>query len=149
MYGIKHNLSYSQMDNISNDPDMGKVLREVAWINLSKMPAFTSSSIQQIKTLYENYWKPVILNQVSLYSPDIIVFGNTLQCCRRDFLADEDVPIDKYEYGGRCFINVYKKDGRILLDTYHPGFRSIRGVNGAIEYYVDTLIAAIKKYSSK
>lgn len=147
MYGLKYQLSYSEMDFIRNDPEMGKVLREVAWINLSKMPALTSSDTKAISYYYKKYWRPVVLEQVKLYSPKVIVFGNTLQCCREDFLTNSDEPIDRYVFDGTCFINVYKKDGKTLLDAYHPGFRSIPCVKNSVEHYVDSLIDAIKKNS--
>ena len=66
MYGLANNLRYSQMDYIKNDPDMGKVLRAVAWINLSKMPAYSTSSITQITNQYKNFWRPIVQKQLDL-----------------------------------------------------------------------------------
>ncbi len=147
MYGLANNLRYSQMDYIKNDPDMGKVLRAVAWINLSKMPAYSTSSITQITNQYKNFWRPIVQKQLDLYSPDVIVFGNTLQCCREDFLSENDVPLKTISYNNVSFINIYKKEHRVLLDAFHPAFRNVGAGKGSIEFYVDSLIEAIRNYN--
>ena len=147
MYGLKYNLHYSEMDYIRDDPEMGKVLREVAWINLSKMPAFSTSSIKQITNQYQNIWRPIVLNQLDLYAPDVIVFGNTLQCCREDFLSKNDVPIKTIEHNGVCFINIYKRNSTVLLDAFHPAFITVGAGKGSVEFYVDSLIDAIRNFS--
>ena len=146
VYGLRHHLSYSEMDYISNDWDMGKVLREIAWINLSKMPALTTSSDKTIRDAYEKYWKVIVKEQLDLYKPDVIIFGNTLNICRNFILGNEDKAIEHVFREGQCFVEVFKKAGRLLLNAYHPGFISIPGVKGAEEHYVDSLIATIEKY---
>ena len=148
MYGLKNNLHFSEMDDIKNDPEMGRVLREVAWINLSKMPAYSTSSIMQITNQYKNIWRTIVLKQLDLYSPDVIVFGNTLQCCREDFLSEGDVPIKRILHNDICFINVYKKNHTILLDAFHPAFISVGAGRGSVEFYVDSLIDAIRNFSN-
>lgn len=149
MYGLKHKLTYQQMDYIRDNPEMGNVLREVAWINLNKMPSYTISNNNQIKEAYNNNWKEIVLKQIELYSPDVIVFCNTLQCCREDFLSKQDEPIKKYIQDGKCLLSAFRKDGRLLLDAYHPGFRYIRGIKDSVSEYVNSLIGAIQEFGMK
>jgi len=146
MYGLRNHLHYASMDYIKDDWSMGKVLREIAWINLSKMPALTTSSDTAVRKAYEQYWKDIVAEQIKLYNPDVIVFGNTLDLCRSSFLDKNDRPIDKVFCDGINMIDIYKKNGRLLLNAYHPGFISIRGLPGGEGHYVDSLIEAIEKH---
>ena len=146
MYGLRNHLHYAGMDYIRDDWSMGKVLREIAWINLSKMPALTKSSNTAVREAYEQYWKDIIKAQIELYNPDVIVFGNTLDLCRRSFLDEADQSIDKVYRDGVYMIDVYKKSGRLLLNAYHPGFISISGLKGGEGHYVDSLIDTVEKY---
>lgn len=146
MYGLRNHLHYAGMDYIRDDWSMGTVLREIAWINLSKMPALTKSSNTAVREAYEQYWKDIIKAQIELYNPDVIVFGNTLDLCRRSFLDEPDQSIDKVYRDGVYMIDVYKKSGRLLLNAYHPGFISISGLKGGEGHYVDSLIDTVEKY---
>ena len=145
MYGLRHNLHYADMDYIRDNWEMGKVLREIAWINLNKMPARKTSSNAAVKMAYDKYWKKIVKEQIDLYNPDVIVFGNTLDICRDAFLEEMDSPIEYVDREDVCFISVFKKDGRLLVHAYHPGFRYVKGVKGGEQHYVDSLIDTIQK----
>ena len=145
MYGLLNNLSYKQMDYVRNDPEMGEVLKAVAWINLSKMPGHTSSG-RGFADYYHKYWKPIVNKQIDLYCPDVIVFGNTLSTCHDEFLSPEDVPVEDVVCEGKTILSVYLKGGKVLIDAYHPGIRYLSGVNDSIAKYVDSIIDVIRKY---
>ena len=145
MHGLKHRLRYEDMDNIRDTPEMGKVLRQIAWINLSKMPSKTFSNNNQVKEAYKQHWRDIVKKQINLYSPNIIVFCNTLQYCREDFLDKDDKPIKQYIYNNKCLLNAFHKNGQLLLDAYHPGFRYIKGIKDSVAKYVNSLIDAINE----
>lgn len=147
MFGFKHNLHYNEMEYVDNDWDMGKVLREVAWINLSKMPFLTASDNLKVKESYQSIWKPIVRKQLDLFVPQVIVFGNTFDLCRDEFIDDWEEPVERVECDGKCFIEVFRQRDRILLSAYHPGLRYVRGVRNSICFYVDSLIDTIRKYS--
>ena len=139
MYGLKNNCHYADMPYVRDCPEMGNVMKSIAWLNLNKMPAGTTSSYSFAES-YQRYWKEVLLKQINLYNPQIIVFGNTFSSCWRDFIPECQKPIDRIPKEGKCFIEVYRTENRILLDAYHPGIRS------NVEFYVNSLIDTIKKY---
>lgn len=66
------------MDYIEDKPEMIKVLKQIAYINISKMPNLTNSKDSEIAKFYE-IWKEILFTQIKTYSPDIIIFGNTFK----------------------------------------------------------------------
>ena len=42
-YGILNNLKWNKIDYIYDDPDIPRILQTIAFINLSKMPAYTTT----------------------------------------------------------------------------------------------------------
>ena len=111
-------------------PEMYEYLFQIADINLSKMPAGTRS-----EDMTEKYyiWKDLIFEQISLYNPDVIILGNTFQYMRADFLVSEKDQI----FQEKGWVDVYKKDHRLLVDAYHPG------IICSTKQYVNTLVSAI------
>ena len=107
------------------------------------MPAQTNSSEAPICSYYKK-WKQILWKQIDLYKPDVIVFGYTFEYFRNDFFNSENaIPLKKYEIEDIDYLDVYKKDKLLLLDTYHPnahqrGFRQ--------ENYVTSIISAINEF---
>ena len=143
MYGLRHGIKYDDMDYIRNNPDMGDVMKGTVILNLSKMPAYTTSSSHTFVADYNKYWKPILKEQIELYNPQIIIFDYTFSYCKDLFTSEDATPIKQISNAGRCFINLYKTDGRLLLDAYHPAVRS----NG--EFYVNSIIDTINNYFNK
>ncbi len=143
MYGLFNKLSWKQMEYIRDNKAMGEVLKQIAYINISKMPAQTNSSEAPICSYYKK-WKQILWKQIDLYKPDVIVFGYTFEYFRNDFFNSENaIPLKKYEIEDIDYLDVYKKDKLLLLDTYHPnahqrGFRQ--------ENYVTSIISAINEF---
>lgn len=139
MYGLKNHLKYAEMDYVRNKPEMGDVLKEIAWLNISKMPAGTTTNSGSLKKAYENVWKPILHEQLDLYLPNVVVFGNTFEICHD--LFETAVPIEQVVHNERCYINVFRSNKTILLDAFHPGLRR------DVEFYVNSLIDTIRRYS--
>jgi hypothetical protein len=58
---------------------MAKIVRNIAAINVKKLPGFTSTyDYQSICEAYFNH-KDILLKQIMTYNPDIIIGGSTLQ----------------------------------------------------------------------
>lgn len=139
MYGVKHNLLYNNMDYIRDDPEMGNILREVPWINISKMPGLKSSNTSDLVSAY-HIWKDIVRRQISAFNTRIIIFGGTFGICKKDFILDSKKPIEVRQVGW-VKIEVYKEKDKIFINAPHPGFSYKK-----VEPYVDTLIDLIKKY---
>lgn len=138
MYGYQHGLMYNDMEYIHDNKDMAKVMRHIAYLNVSKMPGYNTSSKEGIEQCYRQ-WKPILDRQIETYNPDVIIFGYTFEHFR-NYFGEEKQSLEKIDnYPG--WIDVYKSGNRILLDAYHPARKG--------QEYVDTLIEALRKYSSK
>ena len=128
--GISENMEYDNMEYYYQ-PNMYKYLFQIAYINLSKMPAGTRSGDMTEKYLV---WKDIILGQVKLYDPEVIIFGNTFQYMREDLCIKENDYVSSYS----GWVNIYKKDGRLFADAYHPG------IICSTKQYVNTMIKIIR-----
>lgn len=136
VYGFLHNLKWNEMDYIKDDKSMAEVLKQIAYINMSKMPAYNASNDNLLYDAYK-IWKDILFEQITTYSPDIIIFGNTFKYFQKDLIGSDINPIKAYD----DWIDVYKKDKTILLDAYHP---SRKGCD-----YVDSLITALQDAKNK
>ena len=142
MYGLRNGLHYQDMDYIRDNLKMADVMGSTVILNLSKMPAGTTSNYTFAQN-YEKYWAHVLEEQIDLYNPDVVVFGNTFSICWPLFVPEDAKPIDIISKGGRPFMNVYRNNGRLLLDAYHPGIRS------NVKLYINSIIDTINKHYSK
>lgn len=116
-YGILNQLLWNDMDNISHNPAIADVLQEIALINLSKMPAYSTTDNNTLKTKF-SYWRSVVLKQIEIYNPDVIIFGNTYSYLQNDF------PLSKKLISSKNWVNVFDYNGdKLLVDAYHPGNR--------------------------
>ena len=143
-YAIHNNLDWKKLDYIDDNPDMITSLKQCAYINISKMPAETTSSDTHLWDCYPK-WKDIILEQIKLYNPDIIIFGNTFMYLRNDLnITENDKPI--YTVSGKWCSGTYQKDGVIFIDAYHPARKG--GEDGSHDY-VTSIVNAVKKVLNK
>lgn len=136
MYGYFNDLPWESMDWICYDKSMANILQQIAYINVSKMPNQTQSSVDQIQEFY-NIWKPILFEQIDLFNPDVVIFGFTFQYFMKDLGISENDLVAKSSVSG--VLDPYKKDGKLWLDVYHPNQRRITR-----EKYVNSIINAIK-----
>lgn len=139
MYGFNHNLKWEDMDYIRDNHAMIDEMKSIAYINLSKMPAYKSSNINVIDYNYKTFWMNVVAEQLKAYDPEVIVFGYTFGCMKESFLNAVEETGFMESVGGwvRYWRYCDHKKKQILLDTYHPGRK---GGN-----YVNSLIVALDK----
>ena len=142
MYGFFNKLSWEDMDYIRDNKKMADILKQIAYINISKMPALTNSSQSPIGDYYK-IWKQILFDQIKLYKPDILIFGNTIDYFWEDLFGQQDIqPIWEYKKDDICYLVAYKKDDMILLSVYHPQAHFSGFDSGE---YVNSIIKAIKE----
>lgn len=139
-YAIRNGLNWNQLEYIEDNPDMRDELKKIAYINLSKMPGNTTSSDSHLKECYP-LWKDILFEQIELYKPDIIIFGNTLPYFKEDLQITGE-PLYKTT-SGKWNAHTYKQeDNRILIDAYHP---SRKGGEDGSHDYVTAVVKAVRK----
>ena len=131
-YGILNGQNMIDMFYIEDKPEMADVLKQIACINLSKMPGHTTTDNSLLPQYYET-WKDILLDQIKLYAPQVIVFGNTFQFFKED-LFKGSIITPKLIDG---ITQLYIKDGIKYIDAYHPQCRISR------DKYVDSIVNCI------
>ena len=113
-YGILNNTTYEEA---KEKPEVFRILNSIAYINLSKYPANTTSSNRWKH--FENTYskcKSVLLQQIINYNPDIIIIGNITYLFLPDFNLTWDdkisLPLMKKSY--------FKYFNKLIIDAYHP-----------------------------
>ena len=132
-YGIYTGYQYDEMKHYK-DPDVYKYLFQIAYINLSKMPAGKRSGNMMSKYLV---WRDVVLKQIRLFKPDVIIFGGTFQYLKDD-LEIADSSLIHSEAGWK--LNIFRQDNTLFIDTYHSG------IPGWDRMYVNTIVNNIRQY---
>ena len=144
VYGYLHNKDYREMDCIKDNPEMGKVLLGLCWINLNKMPGLPKSNNTIVRNNYMIHWKDIIRKQILTYDPDVIIFGGTL--FKNDdfyysFLTEDDWnnrDESVKDEDGNVFMTKYYKEGKLIIDAKHPGLRK------KVDLWVNSIIDALK-----
>ena len=131
-YGLFNHQMWKDMDWIRNNKAMSEVLKKVALINISKMPAYEVTNDSSLWAKY-NLWKHILFKQINLYAPKIIIFGNTFKYFKKDLVGNDAKPIKQLN----DIVDIYEKDGIRFLATYHPNQRKVTR-----DIYVDSLINA-------
>ena len=129
-YGILNQKKWEDMSWIEDDKSMVEVLKQIAYINISKMPALTSSKDSELIGNY-NIWRSIILEQIRVYNPQIIIFGNTFKYLKNDLIGEEVEPTKNID----DVVHIYEKDNVKMFDAYHPNQRIIER-----ECYINSII---------
>lgn len=140
LYGIRNKQLYDEMPDISDDKSMIDLLKEIAYINVDKMPGLTTTSDKESIVAYE-HWKGIINEQIHLYDPQVICFANTFWLFKKDWGITDGTECETVPLAKDKNMLVYKIDGKLCLDTYHPAQRMF-----PIEDYVDAIIKTVNKY---
>jgi len=129
---------WDYMDNVEDNPTMLEAFKSIAYINIKKLPGYTSSSSSVIKNAYQLY-KDILLKQIDYYNPDIVIGGSTLDYFFND-LGFKGEEMQKHE-------SVYYivKDNKIFIKAYHPSQRSST-TEVTQEKYCDDIITTIKLF---
>jgi len=120
-YCIIQNKRWNEVPYFEDDPSVADQLQNIAYINLSKMPASTKSSDSAISSNYQ-IWKDIIRKQIELYNPDILICGNTFKFIKDDFVGTNKVLYKNID----DMVGANVVNGKLWLDCYHPGQLSIK-----------------------
>lgn len=132
MYGLFNNQKWEEMNWIRDDKSMADVLKQIAYINISKMPSLKATNDSTLWRKYE-IWKDLLMKQIETLAPKIIIFGNTFKYFKNDLVGNDTKPLKQLNN----IVNIYEKDGVKFLDTYHPNQRITSREN-----YVNSIIEA-------
>ena len=133
-YGILNNKMYEDMDWISDNPEIANSLRSIVHMNINKFPGFKTTAWGKLYSEYE-YWRPILLFQLKVYSPQIIIFGNTLNFFERDLGVG-----DCKRYDSERNLEFAICNGCLLINAYHPGQRTIKK-----EDYINGIISLLRE----
>lgn len=129
-YGIINGKKWEDMDWIKDDKSMVNILKQVAYINISKMPALKNSNDSVLSHLY-SIWRPLLLKQINLYEPQIIIFGNTFKFFKEDLVGGDAEPSKRID----GVIHIYEKGNIKMIDAYHPNQKTI-----SRDLYINSII---------
>ena len=137
-YGILNGfLSYDQMDDITDDPEMAQVLKRIAFINVKKLPGSTSTPWEVLEEAYDQN-RDILLKQIETCEPNVVIGGNTLSYFSADLGMHE---LEKHDHK---VIVTYSSKDRIYVDAYHPVQTQY-----SREMYVDSITNAVKAWWKK
>lgn len=139
LYAVHHDVCYDEVQQVQKI-DVARELLGAAIINVGKMPAQITSPDVHMKEMYD-IWKPILFEQIKYFSPEVIVFGYTMNLFRYDLFADRSAPACKM-YGGDM-LGSFIHEGKLLLDAFHPSARKNKAA------YVDTIVAAVRDWKAK
>jgi hypothetical protein len=124
-------VSWKEMDYIRDAPEMAKILHQVAYINIQKLPRFKQSDNGLIYQAYQKY-RDLIWEQIETFSPDIVIGCNPhMSAIMHDAGIEEIENHKSVDYG--C------KGNRLYINAYHPSQRSI-----SRESYVNDIVDIVK-----
>ena len=110
-YGILNNfMKYEKIPKLSDNNSLNMVLRQIAFVNIQKLPAMTRTNDAALKHSYEIN-KEVLLQQIKTYRPDIIIGGKTLHLFKQDLAITKK---DELKFGH------FAKDKQLFINTFHP-----------------------------
>lgn len=131
-FGIINEKLWEEIPNYWDEPEIVEVLNKIVYLNIKKTTGGNVANHQEIIEFYQDN-KNIFLQQLKLYNPSIIIFGNTFQYVKND-LNTEDFKITEYKNSNLC---VYSNNDKIYLDAYHPAARIKK------ENYVNDIISAV------
>jgi len=135
-FGILNNCLKSEMKSIKNDLSMIDVLRQIAWVNIQKLPSkgVTRSNMSDIVDSYAKH-KHLLHRQIELLKPDVIICGSTFNLIQHDWELINPVVIAGVHY--------YLKENTLIINAYHPAQTSI-----SRELYVNSIVSAVRIFKS-
>lgn len=140
-YCLLNGKMYAESQDLTGAAEITESLQNIAYINISKMPAGTTTNDATLPEKYE-IWKPVLLKQIETYSPDIIIFGATFNYFASDLFGGS-FPETNYKFG---MAKGYRRSNALLISAYHPGFPK----NGETQdNYASEIIKVVNTWKSQ
>jgi len=131
-------LRWNEMPDHSEKPELIETLYNIAFINVKKSPNTVDSRSREpeIRKAYKQN-KEILLDQISTYDPDIIIFGNTMTYFYNDLGIKQDKIVihstnTNYLINNKC----------LYIDVYHPAYK--KGLKQR-EAYCDEIVEVIER----
>ena len=137
-YGILNDfMQYESMDYIRDDESMAEIVRNIAVINVKKLPGFTRTYDYSIISNAYNKHKDILLKQIDTYNPDIIIGGSTLQLFFDDFGIRDILKNNRS-------VDYATKNSRLYISAYHPAQTQVTR-----DIYVNDIINTVKMWTNR
>lgn len=129
-FGILNDfMKFDEMSWIRNKPEMARIIRHIAVINVNKLPGFTRTyNYGNISSAYQEH-NNILLKQIEVYNPDIIIGGSTLPL----FYSDLQINSESLIKNGSLLYTI--KANKLFIQAYHPAQTQIQQ-----EQYVNDII---------
>ena len=126
---------YSEMDYVTEDPLIVDSVKNIAYININKMPGKSASDAGAIASYYLRN-RELLKKQIDIINPDIVIAGNILHLFYEDFgITQKD-----FQLAGSAWF--CQRNGRLYINAYHPSYWSCKE-----DKYVNDIVAIIKEHS--
>jgi hypothetical protein len=136
-YGILNSfLQYESMDWIRDDPSMAEVIRQIAVINVKKLPGFTRTYDNGVIWNAYSKYKDILIKQIDTYNPDIIIGGSTLQ------LFFNDLNIEQDELRKNSSVYYAMNNLKLFIHAYHPAQTKVTR-----DIYINDIINTVKVWA--
>jgi hypothetical protein len=132
-------MQYETMDWIRDEPWMADIVKQIAVINVNKLPGLSRTYDYGLISEAYNKYKGILLEQIKVYNPDIIIGGYTLN------LFFDDLGIQRDTLTNHGSVDFAVKDGKLFIDAWHPAQTTKVGR----KEYVNDIINTAKEWSYK
>ncbi len=106
-YGILNDfLKYNNNFKIRDQSCMSLILRQIAFVNVQKIPGKTRTPNANLKRYYRTN-KEIVLQQIKVYRPDIIIGGKTLHLFKTDLKNLRELEFGHFAMDNQLFINAF------------------------------------------
>jgi hypothetical protein len=135
-YGILNGfMDYEEMSYISRDLSMAEVVKQIAVINVKKLPGLARvNDPGSIARAYQTN-KTILHKQIQTYDPDIIIGGSTIHL----FYDELGIKIKDIQKHGS--IDFSRKGNKLIIAAYHPAQTQV-----GREIYVDDIMKVTRDF---
>ncbi len=143
-YGITHPKEIDWEDfPWSYEEKCQLALRNIAFININKMPGSSYADDIEIQDAYTKN-RELLKLQFDTYDPDVIIFGNTLKYVNvEDF--DMDFSEIKRERTEKIDTHFYRSKNKLYINAWHPSY--FHGVSD--KDYVMDIVEIVRKWENE
>ncbi len=140
-WGILNN--FCAWKEIPHSNKIIRALKSTGIINIKKIPGIKKSRPSVIMQAYRED-KDILLNQIEVYAPDILIFGNTFSYFKDDLMTD----LESVNLGEGGYLSRYYHGKQLFLPTYHPSLPELKKEENE-EVYCNEIIEAVKKWKNR
>ncbi|WP_201987128.1 hypothetical protein [Hymenobacter rubidus] len=136
-------MDYDDMPWIRDDSRVAEALRNIAFINIGKYAAETTTPFSRLNKLYTQN-KHIIHEQITMYQPNVIVGWGTMGLLESDPDFMTRFASIRSQAIKHNAVNSWISDGKLFISAYHPSYFSI-----SPERYVKSIVETVKNQIDK